>query len=421
MFDETVLAQSPAKDKRLGFLLDALKQLDTQLQSLGSRLYVTKGDPETIIPERIEQQSCDALFYNKSYGPRSQTRDRAVSDRCTKYSIASQSHDDFLMLSPSIVEQRKVFTPFYKLRKKQVAARYPELAQGIYQPLVTKKMSSPVIDRNNDTVYKMINAGSNTYRPVDWAQQRIQSFNLTDYEQTRNHLDIDGTTRLSPYMRFGLVSIRELFARGINIHKTHYGPRAHEEKNHYISELAWREFWYHIMHYFPETAMIEFQEKRRHIKRSQDDELLHKREMGQTGYPIVDAAMHQLREENRMHGRARMIVASFLTKDMLVDWRLGERVFAKYLLDYDFAVNMGNWQWSASVGADPKPLRIFNPILQSQKFDPKTVYIHKYIPTVADEPLAAIHDPLTHKLHYTKPIIDHYIMSKKAREAYKLS
>jgi len=198
-----------------------------------------------------------------------------------------------------------------------------------------------------------------------------------------------------------------------------YGTRAHEEKNHYISELAWREFWYHIMYRFPETATIEFQEKRRHIHRSHDEELLHKREMGQTGYPIVDAAMTQLREENWMHGRARMIVASFLTKDMLVDRRLGERVFAKYLLDYDFAVNIGNRQRSASVGADPKPLRIFNPILQSQKFDTQGVYIKKYLPIISHEPLAAIHDPLTQTLQYTKPIVDHYTMSKQAREAYK--
>lgn len=420
VLDDAILTQSPAKDKRLGFLIDALKQLDSQLQSIGSRLYVTKGSPETIIPEWIKKHDCDALFYNKSYGPRSQTRDPELHTRCAKNTITNHSYDDFLMLAPDVVEQRKVFTPFYNLRKKHVAMQYLELVQGIHKPHTVQKINSPAINRNNETVYAMVDAGDNIYRPVNWAQERIHTFSLRDYEQTRNHLDIDGTTRLSPYMRFGLVSIRELFARGINVHKSHYGPRAHEEKNHYISELAWREFWYHIMHYFPETAMIEFQEKRRHILWSRDEKLLHKREMWQTGYPIVDAAMQQLREENRMHGRARMIVASFLTKDMLVDWRLGERVFAKYLLDYDFAVNMWNRQWSASVGADPKPLRIFNPILQSQKFDPQGIYIHKYL-WLIDEPLAGIHDPLTYHINHTKPIVDHYVMSKKAREAYKSS
>ncbi len=220
-------------------------------------------------------------------------------------------------------------------------------------------------------------------------------------------------------MRFGLVSIRELLTRGIVVHKKIYGDHASEHKNHYVSELAWREFWYHIMHYFPETAMTEFQEKRRHIQWSNNQALLEKWEKGETGYPIVDAAMHQLRTENRMHGRARMIVASFLTKDMLIDRRLGEKVFAKYLLDYDFAVNIGNRQWSASVGADPKPLRIFNPILQSKKFDPQADYILQYIPELHKKPLDAIHDPLKYPLDYIQPIVDHYVMSRKSREAYK--
>jgi len=165
--------------------------------------------------------------------------------------------------------------------------------------------------------------------------------------------------------------------------------------------------------------MTEFQEKRRHIQWSRNESLLKKWEMGETGYPIVDAAMKQLREENRMHGRARMIVASFLTKDMLIDRRLGEKVFAKYLLDYDFAVNIGNRQWSASVGADPKPLRIFNPILQSQRFSPTGSYIFRYLPELRDKPIDAVHDPLKNPLDYIQPIVDHYTMSKKAREAYK--
>lgn len=418
VFDETVLAQSPTKDRRLGFLIDALKQLSTQLQAIGGRLYVTKWVPENVIPERIAQHHCDAFFCNRSYGPRSQSRDKQLQSWCQSNAIAYRDYQDFLLVEPLAVEQRKVFTPFYNLWKKHLASTMPDFAQGHYTLQSAYAISSPTIARDNTRIYESIDAGDNIYRPVDWAQKRIQSFNLTNYEQTRNNIDIDGTTRLSPYMRFGLVSIRELFQRGIHVHKNTYWARAGEEKNHYISELAWREFWYHIMHYFPETAMLEFQEKRRHIAWSRDEELLHKREMGQTGYPIVDAAMHQLREENWMHGRARMIVASFLTKDMLVDRRLGEKVFAKYLLDYDFAVNIGNRQWSASVGADPKPLRIFNPILQSQKFDPQAVYIKKHLPALSNEVLPNIHDPLSYRLNYIEPIIDHYIMSKKARDAY---
>ncbi len=419
VFDDIVLKQSPSKDRRLGFLIDALKQLDTQLQSVGSCLHVAKWDPETIIPQWIQKYACDVLLCNRSYGPRSQTRDKTLQSWCRKNSVVYQDFEDFLLVEPHTVDQRKVFTPFYKLWKKHLAQLHPDFVQGNYSLSTPTKIQSPAINQKNQTIYDSVDAGDNAYRPVDRAQKRIQTFNLSDYEATRNNLDIDGTTRLSPYMRFGLVSIRQLFQWGIAVHKAKYWSRAAEEKNHYISELAWREFWYHIMHYFPETVMIEFQEKRRHINWSRDTELLYKREMGQTGYPIVDAAMNQLREENRMHGRARMIVASFLTKDMLVDWRLGEKVFAKYLLDYDFAVNMGNRQWSASVWADPKPLRIFNPILQSQKFDPQALYIRKYTPVLQKKDTQAIHDPLSQSLDYIAPIVDHYAMSKKARKIYK--
>jgi deoxyribodipyrimidine photo-lyase len=419
VFDDIVLQQSPSKDRRLGFLINALQQLDKELQSIGGCLYIARGSPETIIPERIKQYDCDVLYCNRSYGPRSQTRDKVLQSRCREYTVVYKDFQDFLLVEPHMVEQRKVFTPFYNLWKKHLVATEPDFVQGNYSQYTPTNIQSPTIDRDNQKTYDSIDAGENIYRPVNRAQERIQSFNLSDYETTRNNLDIDGTTRLSPYMRFGLVSIRQLFQWGICVHKHKYWSRASEEKNHYISELAWREFWYHIMYYFPETAMIEFQEKRRHINRSRDPELLYKREMGQTGYPIVDAAMHQLRTENRMHGRARMIVASFLTKDMLIDWRLGEKVFSKYLIDYDFAVNIWNRQWSASVWADPKPLRIFNPILQSQKFDPQLIYINKYIPELQTKSKESIHDPISYWLDYIKPIVDHYVMSKKTREVYK--
>lgn len=142
---------------------------------------------------------------------------------------------------------------------------------------------------------------------------------------------------------------------------------------------------------------------------------------GETGYPIVDAAMRQLNETNWMHGRARMVVASFLTKDMHIDWRLGERYFALKLLDYDEAVNLGNWQWSASVGADPKPLRVFSPMLQSEKFDSQAKFIKKYIPELEFESVKAIHNPLEIPLSYCPTIVDHRIETHKAREMYKNS
>ena len=223
----------------------------------------------------------------------------------------------------------------------------------------------------------------------------------------RNNLDIDGTSRLSPYLRFGVFSVRQIYNTAKNVSET------------FLSEMAWREFWWHILYYFPNTKNEEFQEKRRHIQWSQDQGMFGKWCRGETGYPIVDAAMRQLNETNWMHGRARMVVASFLTKDMHIDWRLGEQYFAEKLLDYDEAVNLGNWQWSASVGADPKPLRVFSPMLQSEKFDPEVKFIKKYIPELEFENIKAIHNPLEIPLSYCRAIVDHRIETHKARELYK--
>ncbi len=172
-------------------------------------------------------------------------------------------------------------------------------------------------------------------------------------------------------IRFGLVSIREVLAAA---------RKTLPVDSQYVKELAWREFWYHIRHHFPWTENLEFQEKRQGLKWLNRDEDIRRVEEARTGYPVIDAALNQLKQEGWMHNRARLIVASFLTKDLLIDWRFGERLFRKYLLDYDEVVNTGNWQWSASVGADPRPLRVFNPQLQARRYDPECRYIKKYIP-----------------------------------------
>lgn len=189
-----------------------------------------------------------------------------------------------------------------------------------------------------------------------------------------------------------------------------------------LSELAWREFRQHIPHHFPESRIMEFQEKKRNILRDNNKELFKARCEGRTGYPMVDAGMRQLVTEKRMHNRVRMVVASFLTKDLLIDRRRGEEFFAQHLLDYDANVNIGNRQRSASVWADPKPMRIFSPMLQSQRFDPECKYIKKHIPELENIHPDKIHDPLKYDLSaygYVRPIIDHYEWSKKAKEMYK--
>jgi len=256
------------------------------------------------------------------------------------------------------------------------------------------------------------------YFSIEFWQERFNKLPISNYNDIRNNLDIDGTSRLSPYLRFWVFSIREIYNKHLingNIAEKWWPGE------HYISELAWREFWWQIYYNFPHTKTLEFQEKRRYIKWSHDEILFQKWCKWETGYPVVDAAMKQLNETNWMHWRARMIVASFLTKDLNIDWRLWEQYFKEKLLDYDEAVNLWNWQWGASVGADPKPLRIFSPLLQSEKFDPQAKFIHHYIPELKYVPLKHIHNPIANTLEYCPLSVDHSKAQARSKEIYKQS
>jgi deoxyribodipyrimidine photo-lyase len=402
IFDTNIINTLPKLDKRLWFLIDAIQELDLQLRKKGSYLSIYYGDPEEIIPDLVKKHGINALYWNESYGKGAVSRDAQMSSRCRENSIACNITRDYMLVPIDSVPVRKVFTPFYKLRTKHIEAH----------PIVTQNapahIHSPKIDISLlQWIIQNLSYEKNTSRDIHFPIDRVESFSFEQYADTRNIPSLDGSSRLSPYIRFGLISIRRLY-----LHAKKHGAES------YISELAWREFWNHIFFHFPETRSQEFQEKRRNIQRENNLEHFEARKNGMTGYPMVDAGMRQLKAENRMHGRVRMVVASFLTKDLLIDRRWGEKHFSDYLIDYDTNVNVGNRQWSASVWADPKPLRIFSPMLQSERFDPDCIYIKKWIPELAHYSPKEIHAPLENNLDYAKPIVDHYIWSKKAKERY---
>ncbi len=402
IFDTDILDSLPKADKRLHFLIDALKELDEQLHKRWSYISIYHGKPQKIIPTLVKEYSINAVYRNESYGKGAVTRDVRVAQRCRENNIEYNISNDFLLAPIDAIPARKVFTPFYKLRAKYIEA-HPITTQDapshIHSPKIKKVLLTDIIQK--------IWYWKNIARDIHFPSSRIKDFSFDTYDETRNIPSLDGSSRLSPYIRFGIISIRKLY-----LHAKKHGAES------YISELARREFWNHIFFYFPYTRDIEFQEKRRHIKRENNVAHFEAWKNGMTWYPIVDAGMRQLKEENRMHGRVRMIVASFLTKDLLIDWRWGEKHFADYLLDYDTNVNRGNRQWSASVWADPKPLRIFSPMLQSERFDPDCAYIKKWVPELKDYSPKEIHAPLENDLVYAKPIVDHYESSKIAKERY---
>lgn len=410
IFDPVILDQWPQYDPRLGFIVDALRELDTALRQHWSQLYVLYGDSVELISDLVSSLDVDWVFANRSYGWGSLIRDQELGQRLNVKGQKLQLYDDYLLVEPGAVEQRKVFTPFYKLWQK-VEKRSPQLFD---QQIITPDLELTHLD---DVIHQ-VNPWVNSYWPVDDWKQILIDFDLDSYDQTRNGLDIiHGTSRLSAYVRFGLLSIRQVYQRAWWYDNDISLLSAWRQA--YISELAWREFWQHIAHYFPETMVMGFQYKRRDIQWINDKSQFQAWCDGRTGYPIVDAAMIQLKTHNRMHWRARMIVASFLTKDLLIDWRWWEQHFARYLIDYDRNVNMWNRQRSASVWADPKPLRIFSPILQAQRFDASGEYIKHHLPQLIHESAHRIQDPLKYTLDYTVPIVDHVIAQRRAREVYK--
>jgi deoxyribodipyrimidine photo-lyase len=401
IFDDNILEKLPDKSRRLGFITEAIKQLKTDLVNLGSYLFVLKGRPSELIPTVANRIRADAIYVNKAYSVYGGRRDNELKRILEGDNIEFKEFEDTLLVEPERIPQRKVFTPFYKLWSK---------TEKSSQSLEIRRINSPKIDKQPfDKVIKGLSFSANSKWPINFPEGRLNKFDFSSYMNTRNYPYIDGTSRLSPYIRFGIVSIREIYSR-----VKFEAPKSET----YISELAWREFWYHIMHHFPDTIDLEFQEKRRGIKWINNEEWYEAWKEGRTGYPIVDAGMRQLKKEGWMHNRVRMIVASFLTKDLLTDWRMGDRHFFDHLIDYDEAVDIGNWQWAASVGADPKPLRIFNPILQSQRYDPECIYIKKYVPELRKIGNERLHDPLTYDFPYYRPIVDHYDMSVMAKRIY---
>jgi deoxyribodipyrimidine photo-lyase len=268
------------------------------------------------------------------------------------------------------------------------------------------------------------------------AQRRLRQFTgeacpINEYADRRNRLDLEGTSQLSPYLRLGMLSARQAVVQAIAAIEHAPTALARQGAETWLNELIWREFFISLLAHFPQTHTSSFRPEYDRIRWLNDEAAFTAWTEGRTGYPAVDAAMRQLVYSGWMHNRARMLVASFLVKDLLIDWRWGARFFMQHLLDGDPAVNIGGWQWTAGVGADAAPyFRVFNPILQGQKFDPNGVYIRRWLPELAQIPNRYIHNPWDMPLaiqrqagclldqDYPKPIIDHHWARERTLTAY---
>ncbi len=403
VFDSDILAQfANPHDRRVNFLARILAHLHAQLQARGGGMLVLHGRATEAIPKLVAATHAVRLVLAEDYEPGPIARDAAV-EKALRGGCSVVTVTDHVMISPREVVKDdgsafKVFTPYYKKWLSKLtplssaefevedAGRYAS-----YEAMCTAARAAGlnVLDAANPAA--MLEAMGYVHREddlwrVDDVHQRLAHFveeKIRPYPSARNFMDGDTTSKLSPYLRFGLVSVRECV-------------RAAEAKGggeKWINELCWREFYMAIMLHFPEVAEHEFVEKYRgKLTWSSNDAHLQAFREGRTGYPIVDAAVRELLQTGWMHNRARMIVASFFSKDLFLDWRKGEQFFAEHLMDYEFSSNNGGWQWATSTGTDAAPyFRIFNPQLQSEKFDAEAVYIKRYVPELRNLSAKEIH------------------------------
>jgi len=393
VFDKEILDKLENKqDRRVDFIHQQISVIREKLIERGSSLLVIHDTPLNAFKKLISQYQVKAVYTNRDYEPYAIKRDNQVQEYLAEKGIAFKTYKDQVIFEKSEVMKSDgtpytIFTPYSKVWKQKLNAQslksfhsekqldsflkikpyaFPSLAEIGFKK-TDIRFESPVID-------KKIIAG---------------------YHDTRNIPSINGTTRLSVHLRFGTISIRELatIARQLN--------------EQWLNELIWREFFMSILFHFPEVVTQSFKKKYDGIKwRNHEDEFKSWCE-GQTGYPIVDAGMRELNQTGFMHNRVRMIVASFLTKHLLVDWRWGEAYFAEKLLDFELSSNNGNWQWAAGCGCDAAPyFRVFNPAEQVRKFDAGLLYIRKWVPEFEE-------------LTYPKPIVEHAVARLRALSVYK--
>lgn len=396
-------------ENAFGFMIESLKALDAQLRSIGTHLYIFHGTPEEAISELISKESIDAVYINKDYTPFSRKRDHEIRALCERSTIAFKDFPDALLNEPESALKKDntpytIFTPFWK-NASRIPVKRPVLnrLENYYAQAIS--LEKHLLEYKDNSL-RLKGGSANAFKLLEDISR------LKSYVPDRDYPSINGTSRLSAHLKFGTISIREAY----------YGIADKLDVEHpLLRQFYWRDFFYHIAYHFPRVFGRSFHEKYEKVKWDYDTEKFSAWCEGKTGYPIVDAGMRELNFTGSMHNRVRIIAASFLTKDLHIDWRSGEKYFAHKLTDYDPCLNNGNWQWAASTGCDAQPyFRIFNPWTQQKNYDPECVYIKKWIPELRNFSPKQIHDAESCSLKgYPAPIVQHSLESKTAIERYK--
>ena len=432
VFDSSILAPLPRTDRRVGFILESLRELQLALQEYSSSLVIRTGDPEIEIPQLAAELDASAVYANRDYEPAATARDLAVAQSLAKQRIAWHDFKDQVIFERDEILTRsgsafQVFTPYWNNWQQRLSpaavAEYPVKPYcRNFAPLPPTTLPSLgelgfVCDATQSSRLPSGEKGAATLL-TDFAER------LDHYQQLRDYPAKKGPSYLSTHLRFGTVSIRSLVRLALETNS--------EGGQCWLKELCWREFYQQLLWHRPDLVAHTFRHEFDQLSFPNREDWFAAWCAGQTGYPLVDAGMRQLNQTGYMHNRLRMITASFLVKDLLIDWRWGERYFSEKLLDFDLASNSGGWQWAASVGCDAQPwFRIFNPVTQSQKFDPDGRFIRRYCPEL--EPLSNknIHAPwlaspqelaaagIRLGQHYPHPRVDHATQRQAALALFK--
>lgn len=395
IFDKDILDELDEKrDKRVEFIHRALGDLQQQLLQLGSSLLVKHGKPRAVWKQLVEEYAVEKVFANHDYEPYARKRDEEIALLLKSKGVPFLTFKDQVIFEKDEVEKDDgapytIFTPYSKKWKSKLDVSL--LKSFPTEQYFTNFVATPPLP------FPSLQEIGFRETESDFSSPIIQRSVITQYHLTRDYPAISGTSRLSVHLRFGTISIRELARTSLQTNET------------FLNELIWREFYMMILWHFPHVVHRAFKPEYDAIRWRNDEEEFQRWCDGTTGFPIVDAGMRELNATGFMHNRVRMIVASFLTKDLLVDWRWGEAYFAKQLLDYELSSNNGNWQWAAGTGCDAAPyFRIFNPHEQTKKFDPDSSYIGRWVPEWRETT-------------YPIPIVDHAMARERCLEAYRVA
>lgn len=392
IFDSNILQYLEGDDARVTFIHNQLQHINEKLNQVGKKLAVFYGKPIEVYKKLIQENTISSVYTNHDYEPYARKRDVELNQFFKENNIQFKTCKDQVIFEKSEVIKDDgspyvVYTPYSNKWQNKLSEN-----KLINYP------SETLLPKISNHFYPFLSLEDIGFKKtkINLPEFDISEKLIANYENTRNFPAIDGTSLIGIHLRFGTISIRKLVQFASDF-----------QNKTFLKELIWREFFMQILWHFPQTQNTSFKSKYDNIKWENNEILFQKWCEGKTGYPFVDAGMRELNTTGHMHNRVRMIVASFLCKHLLIDWRWGETYFASKLLDYEMASNVGNWQWAAGSGVDAAPyFRIFNPTEQIKKFDKDLQYIKKWIPELETE-------------NYPKPIVDHKEAREKCLRVYK--